>query len=150
MLKNIIKDIRNYKINNKFAPNYPIDILIIIDEKNIIFDKFDKYLKRFSFANKIEIILKKEKSNNIKGTLFVYPLLTLIINVNEYDKLKIKNIIFEKMKKIENEITRSEKLLSNKGFLCKAPKNEILKEKQKYKEFLTLKEELKEQLKLIK
>lgn len=150
LLKNIIKDIRNYKINNKFAPNYPIDILIIIDEKNIIFDKFDKYLKRFSFANKIEIILKKEKSNNIKGTLFVYPLLTLIINVNEYDKLKIKNIIFEKMKKIENEITRSEKLLSNKGFLCKAPKNEILKEKQKYKEFLTLKEELKEQLKLIK
>lgn len=149
LLKNIIKDVRNYKINNKLAPNYPVNISIIIDDENHIFDNFDKYLKRFSFANKIEIILKSESNNNIKGTFFVYPSLTLIVNINEYDYLKIKNTIFEKMKKIKNEIMRSENLLNNKNFLSKAPKNEVLKEKKKYKDFLAIKSELEKQLKLI-
>ena len=150
LLKNIIRDIRNYKISNKFAPNHPINISIIIDDKNSIFDKFDKYLKRFSFANEIKIILKKEKTSDIKGTLFVYPFLTLIINVNEHDKLNIKNMILKKIEKIRSEIIRSEKLLNNKNFLHKAPTSEILKEKRKYKEFLTIRKELEEQLKLNK
>lgn len=145
LLKNIIRDIRNYKVNNHLAPNYPIDITIVADNKNDIFDGFTKYLSRFSFAKKIEIISKTNQK--IMGIFFNYSHLTVIIRLDK-DKLnEIKKLTLEKMEKIKNEIKRSEQMLNNKNFMCKAPKTKITEEQNKYQEFLLIKTKLEQQIK---
>ena len=53
----IIKDVRNYKIENKLAPNANLDLSLLLKEE--VFDGFLDYLKRFSFSN-INIIKDME------------------------------------------------------------------------------------------
>lgn len=145
LLKNIIRDIRNYKINNHLAPNYPINITIIANSKNDIFDGFIKYLSRFSFAKKIEIIPKTNQK--IIGIFFNYSNLTVIINIDDKDKLnEIKSLTLKKLKNINNEIKRSEQMLNNKNFMNKAPKTKIIEEQKKYQEFLIIQTKLKKQV----
>ena len=127
-LYKMIQDIRNYKVTNKLAPNYKLKLLI--ECSHPLFDGFEQYLSRFSFAKNIQI-LGKVSSNGIK---YIYSNMLLYIedDISEEDKaLKIaKDIAF-----LESEIQRSEGMLSNPNFVNKAPKEKVELEQNKLNEF---------------
>ena len=120
----MIRDARNYKLENKLAPNASLDLKIDLKEK--MFNDFETYLKRFTFSN-IEYI---SNESNIKGEFKHYHLGTMIITndagLDELFKRLDKEIEFE-----QNEILRGEKMLGNPNFMSKAPENKINEEKEK-------------------
>ncbi len=138
LLNNMIKDIRNYKVSNKIAPNAEVSLTIVSKDK--LFDGFTSYLKRFSFAKKVEL------SNSLtKGVSFTYPNTTLIVDV-AIDKNELKNRLTKELEDINKEIIRSEDLLNNKNFIAKAPKEKLELEKSKYEKHKLTKKSLIEKL----
>ena len=61
-----------------------------------------------------------------------------------------ENIYFEEKEKLEAELERSKKILSNKGFIAKAPKEKIDEEKAKQEKYSTMLEEVNSRLKSLK
>lgn len=132
LLYKIITDIRNYKVNAKLAPNCKIKL--VIETKLDLFEGFNDYLSRFSFASDI----KKVVNSDSKGTKFVYDNLNVYIedNITEEEKnaKKAKDIAY-----LEAEIKRCEGLLNNPNFVNKAPESKVKLEQEKlakYKEQL--------------
>ena len=132
-LYKIIQDVRNYKVSNKLAPNYKLNL--VIEYKNKPFEGYESYLKRFTFAEKITLTEKASSS----GMKFVYNNSTLFIedsiSAEELAAKKEKDIAF-----LKAEIARCEGMLSNKNFVEKAPKEKVELERQKLE---TLKARLK-------
>lgn len=124
LLFKVIKDIRNYKIKNKLAPNAEINIQI--NYKKELFPEFISYLKRFVFIKNVE----ETKQFNGLGELLVYPTLEILILSNN-SKEELKEKLEKEIKFEQDEIARGEKLLSNPGFVNKAPEEKVLLEKRK-------------------
>ena len=126
-LYKMIQDIRNYKVNNKLAPNYKLRFIV---EGENTFKGFDEYLARFSFAK--EVILTPKTDS--KGMRFAYKKMNLYIedeiSKEELEAKKAKDIAF-----LKAEIARSEGMLNNPNFVSKAPKEKVELEKNKLAEF---------------
>ena len=139
-LLDLIRDIRNYKISNKIAPNAALDIYLRL--KINVSNDFINILKRFSFSN-INLIDNGEE--NIKGEHFSYNHAEMIIsnNVNLED---IINKIKSDIAKEESEIKRGESMLNNENFLAKAPKEKVELEKEKLQQHKINLSALKEKL----
>ena len=120
----VIKDVRNYKIENKLAPNAKLELLINL--KNKVFDEFVSYLNRFTFS---EVKFLSEFGNK-RGELRHYDEgEVLVVNEANIDELLAKlekDIALE-----ENEISRGERMLNNPSFIEKAPKEKVELEKEK-------------------
>lgn len=124
LLFKVIKDIRNYKIKNKLTPNAEINIQI--NYKKELFPEFISYLKRFVFIKDVE----ETKQFIGLGELLVYPTLEILILSNN-SKEELKEKLEKEIKFEQEEIARGEKLLSNPGFVNKAPEEKVLLEKRK-------------------
>ena len=124
-LINLIKDVRNYKLENKLAPNAKLELLI--NFKKQLFDDFNIYLARFTFSEikdvGAELIYKK-------GELKVYNYLDLIIS-NESGKDELIKRLDAEIALTRSEIERCEKMLSNANFVDKAPKEKVENERNK-------------------
>ena len=120
----IIQEVRNYKVSNKLAPNYKLNLVIEYKEKP--FAGIEAYLKRFTFAEKITLTNKA----NSKGMKFVFNNMTLFIedaiSEEELAAKKEKDIAF-----LKAEIARCEGMLSNPRFVEKAPKEKVDLERAK-------------------
>ena len=121
----IIKDVRNYKIENKIAPNAKLDLSLNLKIK--VFDEFLTYLNRFTFS---EVKLIGEEILNMKGESKIYPFANLLI-VNEAGKDEMIARLDKEIELERNEIARGEKMLSNPNFIAKAPKEKIELEQSK-------------------
>jgi len=126
LLNDFIKEVRNYKIESKMAPNAKVKL--ILNLKFEPFNGFNDYLSRFTFADSIEI--KKEDLSSIRGKLFIHSLGAFVI-LDETDPKEALAKVEADIKVIESEILRSEKMLNNPGFIAKAPKEKIDLEKAK-------------------
>ena len=129
----MIQEVRNYKVKNKLAPNYKLNL--VIEYKKKPFEGIETYLKRFTFAEKIVLTEKADS----KGMKFVFNNSTLFIedsiSEEELKAKKEKDIAF-----LKSEIARCEGMLSNKNFVEKAPKEKVDLERAKLE---TLKQRLK-------
>ena len=143
-IKQVIVEIRNIRANKNIHPSKKSEI-ILVPTKNV--EKLTKKLKelapillKLGFGSKITI---KESNEEIgKNTisiitegLEVYVSLEGLIDVKE----EIERLSQEKAK-MESEIARCEKMLSNPGFVNKAPKAKVEEEQKKlanYKEMLS-------------
>ena len=124
LLREILSDVRNYKASHKIAPNAPIKLTL---SPKSPFDGIENYLARFLFAK------TSFSKDGGKGDSFVYSGYTLYVE-EDIDPSLIKGRLEEAKSKLEFEIARSEKMLSNPGFLAKAPKAKIDLEKNKLEE----------------
>ena len=144
VLFSIIRDVRNYKIENKLAPNASLDLSINFRIK--MFKGYEQYLQRFTFSN---IKLTDDSIVNMRGELKVYDNADLLI-VNESGLAEILERIDKEIAEEENEILRCQKMLSNPNFVAKAPKVKVELEQAKLKqhqENLALLQEKKAKLK---
>ena len=134
-INDAIREIRNFKSTNLLAPNAPISLKIESSQR--VFDLILPYIKRFSFANDIVRVDKIESKHFVVFTSFKMEMISS--DTKKLEERKQKTI--ENLKK---EIEKCENLLSNKGFILKAPKQKVEEEKAKC---LKLKEELNSYLK---
>ena len=119
----MIKDVRNYKIENKLAPNAKLELKIKL--KINVFDDFVTYLKRFTFSD-VEFVEDLEN----KGDINVYNEGSMLIK-NEAGKEDLIKKLEKDIESIKSEIFRCEKMLGNPGFVSKAPAEKIALEKNK-------------------
>ena len=122
ILASMIKDVRAYKSSHKLAPNAPVELVM---SPSPLFKGVENYLQRFLFAKKV--VFEKTPP---KGDGFVYGKISLIIR-EDIDPNKLKANLEAEKKLLESEVARGEKMLSNSGFLAKAPKEKIDLEKEK-------------------
>ncbi|MCR4562964.1 MAG: valine--tRNA ligase [Bacilli bacterium] len=122
LLNLMIKDIRNYKSTNSLAPNAKVKLLIYPNEP---FKGAKEYLSRFAFASEI---LTSEK--RLEGAPFIYPDAELLVE-EDADKAVLLEKLNKEKELLESEILRGEKMLSNPGFLSKAPEAKVNLEKEK-------------------
>lgn len=118
-----IKFIRNHKSILSLAPNYPLNLALYTDEKT--YKEVYPYLKRFSFAKEITLLLEK------KGNMVHY----LSYDLSVEDDEKAKQAIAKRIEFLKDAIAHSEKLLNNPNFLAKAKKEKVDYEKEQYEKY---------------
>lgn len=122
ILQDMIRDIRNYKSTNSIAPNAKVRLIVSPKEP---FAGFGEYLSRFAFASSYSV--KKEA---LGGNPFMYPGFSMIVEEDVDPSVLLERLLKQK-EHLEGEIARSNKILSNPGFLAKAPKEKVRVEEEK-------------------
>ena len=137
-VKNIITEIRNVRANMNVHPSKKSKLIFVSKEYKDYIENSD-FLEKLGFANSIEIREEKGEipDNAIailnKGIEVYIPFEELVDIKEEIERLEGEK------KKLEAEVLRGEKMLSNPGFVSKAPEAKINEEKTKlanYKEKL--------------
>lgn len=122
VLLSMIKDIRNYKSSHGIAPNAKVKLAVSPKEP---FSGSGEYLTRFAFASSYEI-----RPDKLSGSPFLYPGFEMVVE-EDVDPEELRKRLEEQQRTLEFEIARSEKILSNPGFLQKAPKAKVESEQTK-------------------
>lgn len=121
----MIKDIRTFKVESGMAPNAKVRLYLNEGDVPFDFDLIAPYLKRFGFA---EEIIVGDESKKISSSIYKIGQMYIEEDVSKEELLRK---IEEKIAFLKNEISRCEKMLSNPGFVSKAPKEKIDAETKK-------------------
>ena len=124
LLFNLIKDVRNYKIENKLAPNASLDLSLLLKEE--MFEGFLAYLKRFSFSD-VKLL---NKDQHVEGESHIYNEAELYI-ASGVDKAELLAKLDKDIEALNNEIKRCENMLNNPNFTSKAPEAKVALEREK-------------------
>ena len=136
-LKNIIGQIRNARTEMNVHPSKKSDLIFVTTEsefeKTILDSKL--WIEKLGFSDNI-LVQKDEKDIPTKAVsalangIKVFIPFEELINIEE-ERAKLQT----ERKKLEAEVQRSTKMLSNPGFLNKAPAEKVEEEKQKMKKY---------------
>ena len=124
-LREMISDVRGYKSAHKLQPNAPIKLTL---SPKAPFAGIEAYLERYLFA---KVNVSKEAVKGADGLL--YGGTTLYV-AEDIDPAALKEKLLAEKKRLEFEVSRSEKMLNNPGFIAKAPKEKIATERAKLAE----------------
>ena len=145
-LKRIITEIRNTRANMNVHPSKKANLIFVTKEYNNQLNEAKEFLLKLGFGNKIIIQNDKTgiKDNAISivedGIELYMPFEGLVDIEQEIKRLE------EEKKKLEGEVARCEKMLSNPGFMNKAPQNKIDEEKGKLNKYQQMLEKINENL----
>ena len=138
-VKEIIVEIRNVRSTKNIHPSKKAELILVTDRYQSELKQAEGILLKLGFADSVKI---QNNSSNISensihivtdGIEVFIPLEGLI------DLEEEKKRIEQERKRLQSEIERCEKMLSNPGFMNKAPQAKIDEEKEKlakYKEML--------------
>ncbi len=148
ILKNVIVNIRNIRANMNVVPSKKTKLIFVTEKYRKLLEESDEFLKKLGYADNIKIQEDKKDipSNAIsivqEGVEVFIPFEELVDIEKEIERLNAEKT------KLESEVERADKMLSNKGFVEKAPKAKIEEEEAKlakYKEMLeTVEKRIKE------
>ena len=130
LLMDVIKSIRNQRAEKGVPDNKKIDI-IVSESKGKLIRNSQEYIKRLAMVDNIQFDTDGTKiSDNCVNIVFNdfeihIPLSSMVNQQEELERLN------KEIEKTKFEIDRSEKLLSNQGFVNKAPVKLINEEKEK-------------------
>ena len=144
-IMDVIKAVRNARSDKKLPDNKKIEIKLFPINKKELFEEAKDYIKKLCIASDLTIINNENTSNSISlifNNCKVFIPLESILNSKEE-----KERISKEIEKIKFEISRSEKMLSNEGFVKKAPPALIENEKQKLEKNSALIQKLENELK---
>ncbi len=149
-LKRVIVEIRNIRTKMNVHPSKKSKLLIMSNAIENEIKEAEEFLLKLGFANEI-VIIKAEEEVPKNAVSIVVDDLKVFIPFEELVDIEeeIKRLQDEKTK-LEAEVTRGEKMLSNPGFVNKAPEAKVNEEKAKlenYKQMLINVEERLESLK---
>lgn len=119
-LKDAVAYVRNFKSENGLAPNEPVDIKLACSPEE--FRQISPLLSRFAFARSIS------RSPSCPGMRF-FSSLGVLVDAPDSEVLKRK--IADRIAKLQSEIARGEKLLSNPNFVSRANPKVVEEERKK-------------------
>ena len=145
-LQKMIVEIRNIRNEKHIHPSKKANLIIVTQNYDKEIQESEAMLLKLAFADSINI--QKDK-NNIpenaihiieEGIEFYLPAEGLIDFEEERKRLE------QEKTRLENEVSRCEKMLSNPGFVNKAPQSKIEEEKAKLAKYKEMLEAILEQL----
>ena len=142
--KEIIVEIRNTRANMNVHPSKKTKLIFVTNEYKSEIEESDEFLKKLGFATDIKVQENKEgiPENAIAilkdGIELYIPFDELVDIKEEIERLE------NEITKLESEVARCNKMLSNPGFVNKAPEAKVNEEKEKlakYEEMLNASKE---------
>ena len=143
-LKNIITGIRNLRTNLNVHPSKKSKLIFVTKTCTEMIKTSESMIQKLAFAN--EIICKEEKQDIpanamsvLEDGIEVYLPFEELVDI-EAEKKRLEG----EKERLISEVERAEKMLSNPGFVNKAPEAKINEEKEKlakYKDMLAKVEE---------
>lgn len=149
-IKEAITGIRNVRTKMNVHPSKKSKLIFITKKYADTIKKSEGFVKKLGFAEEIEIKQNKENIpqnavNVVTSEMEIFIPFTDLVNIEE----EIERLSKEKEKiLVQKEIT--DKMLSNAGFIAKAPESKVQEEKEKqakFNEMITAIEERIENLK---
>lgn len=138
-IMNIITEIRNIRSKMNVHPSKKTKLIFVTTTAKDEIEKSEAFLEKLGFANKIEI---QETTENIPENAVAILSKNMEVHIPFEELVDIeeeKKRLEGEKKRLESEVQRGEKMLSNPGFINKAPEAKINEEKEKlanYKELL--------------
>ena len=148
-VKNAIVGIRNIRANMNIHPSKKSEIIFVTEKYKDEIICAQELILKLALGDKL--IVQKDKSNIpenavsiLADDISVYMPLEGLINIEEE-----KERLQKEIEKLEKEVIRGEKMLTNPGFISKAPESKINEEKTKLAGYKKMLKETKERLKQI-
>ena len=143
-LKSIIVGIRNARNKMNVHPSKKAKLIFVTNKYKDLIENSKLFLEKLGFGS--EVIIQETKANIDSNAISILESnLELYIPFEDLVDLKAEKERLENEKfRLEKEVERGEKMLSNPGFINKAPESKVQEEKQKlakYKELLSAVEE---------
>ncbi len=134
-LKDIIVGIRNVRANMNIHPSKKADLIFVTNEYQEEVEKSKEFLLKLGFGKKITIQKDKKGIDSnaisiISNGIEVYMPFEDLVDIKE----EIERLEKEK-EKLQAEVERGEKMLSNPGFINKAPEEKVNAEKEKLEKY---------------
>ena len=137
-LKEVIVGIRNLRTTQNIHPSKKSKLIFVTTKLNDMIISSEEMIKKLGFADSIEVKAQKEEIPD-SSSIVTANIETIMPLGDLIDKEVEKQRLEEEIKKLEAEVLRASKMLSNPGFVSKAPAAKIEEEKQKlakYEEML--------------
>ena len=140
ILKEIIVEIRNIRAKMNVHPSKKVELVFVTNKFEKEIEGSKEFILKLGFGENLKIQndktgISENAVSIVKEGIELYMPLEGLVDLEEEAKRKE-----EEIEKIKFEIERAEKMLSNPGFVNKAPQAKIDEEKaklEKYKEMLT-------------
>ena len=144
--KEIIVGIRNIRANMNIHPSKKAELIFVTKDYAKEIEESKDFLLKLGFGKEMKLQENKEGIPNnaisiLSKGIEVYMPFEDLVDINE----EIARLKKEK-EKVEFSIKRSEGMLSNPGFMSKAPENKIKEEKENLVEYKNVLEKLEERL----
>ena len=145
-IKEIIVEIRNIRNTKNIHPTKKSELILVTEKYEKELKEAEGVLLKLGFANKAKI--QKDKTgipdDAIKiltdGIELYMPLEGLVNLEEERKRLEVEKL------RLEGEVARCEKMLSNPGFVNKAPEAKVKEEKEKLEKYKKMLEKVMESL----
>ena len=149
-LKEIIVGIRNLRTVQNIHPSKKSKLIFVTKNLSEMLQTSKAMIEKLGFATDLEI--KEENDVNMENvTSIMTKQMEVIIELGDLiDKEAEKARLEEEIKKLTSEVERATKMLSNPGFVAKAPEAKINEEKEKLAKYEGLLQTAKERLEGLK
>ncbi|MGN0806331.1 MAG: valine--tRNA ligase [Candidatus Coproplasma sp.] len=142
----IIKAIREVKLETGCAPSKKVNVYILTESKRLISANAD-CIARLAGAASVKVIAAKEEVEG-RSSAKVVSVGTILIPTGELiDADKERERLNAELEKVTAEIRRADGKLNNRGFMAKAPKKLVDAEREKLDKFIEMREKILSQLK---
>ncbi|MDD6794266.1 MAG: valine--tRNA ligase [Clostridiaceae bacterium] len=145
-----IKGLRNVRAEMNVPPSRKAKVICYISEEaKEAFNAGTSYIEKLASASEVEFINDKETVDPnavaliVKGGELFMPLLDLVDREKELERLA------KEVKKLQGEIERIDKKLSNQGFVAKAPQAVVDGEKAKRVKYVEMLEAVEARVKAL-
>ena len=148
-LKDIIGEIRNVRANMNIHPTKKANLIFVTTEYEKEIKKSKDFILKLGFGKDLKVQDNKDgiATNAIsimaKGIEVYMPFEDLVDIKEEIERLE------KEKTKLEAEVLRGEKMLSNPGFVNKAPEAKIKEEKAKLENYKQMLQTVEERLKIL-
>ena len=137
-IMNVITEIRNIRSKMNVHPSKKTKLIFVTNSAESEIEKSKSFLEKLGFANSITVQknadnIPENAVSVISKNMEVYIPFDELVDIEE-EKKRLE----EEKKRLEAEVTRGEKMLSNPGFVNKAPEKKINEEKEKLENYKTL------------
>ena len=146
-IKEIIIGIRNIRNNMNVHPSKKSKLVFVTEEYKNVIENSKTFLEKLGFANEIIVQNNKDGIDSNAISILLDGIETYIPFEELVDLEAEKQRLQEEKQKLIYEVERCEKMLSNPGFVNKAPEAKVNAEKEKLEKYKAMLENTEERLK---
>ncbi len=146
-IKEIIIGIRNIRNNMNVHPSKKSKLIFVSTEYKNVIENSKEFLEKLGFANEIIVQNNKDGIDSNAISILLDGIETYIPFEELVDIEAEKQRLQEEKQKLIYEVERCEKMLSNPGFVNKAPEAKVNAEKEKLEKYKAMLENTEERLK---
>ena len=145
-IKEIIIGIRNIRNNMNVHPSKKSKLIFVSTEYKNVIENSKEFLEKLGFANEIIVQNNKDGIDSNAISILLDGIETYIPFEELVDLEAEKQRLQEEKQKLIYEVERCEKMLSNPGFVNKAPEAKVNAEKEKLEKYKAMLENTEERL----